>query len=432
MDAPSIQYTRSTDGVNIAYTEVGEGPPLLVMPRIPFMNSAEIWLMPGFREELLFFARHHRVIQYDNRGSGQSDRQIAKMSAEDLLLDVDAVLAATRVERVLVYGHTEASELALLMALRRPELVERLLLVDPRASHRWDGQSSEDRAMRQIAETDWDLYLRVTARLQAGLREVSAMDALTEYLRRTTEAEVALLLRQAVHSIELADELGEIEAPALVLWRAGSPANASREVAAGLPNATTVIYRHQAEAREAIAEYLSEGRTPEVDTRVAAAPAGSVRTILFTDLAASTALTQSVGDARAQEVLRVHDEAVRDALSAHDGEEVKHTGDGIMASFGSAAAVEAALQMQAVLNAAEVPVRIGMNAGEPIAENDDYFGSAVQLAARVCAEAEPGQVLASQVVRDLCRGKAFRFVDRGEASLKGFAEAMRLFVVAVG
>ncbi|HJN94042.1 MAG TPA: adenylate/guanylate cyclase domain-containing protein, partial [Dehalococcoidia bacterium] len=103
----------------------------------------------------------------------------------------------------------------------------------------------------------------------------------------------------------------------------------------------------------------------------------------------------------------MHDEAVRDALSAHEGEEVKYTGDGIMASFGSAAAaaVEAAAEIQRVLNAAEVPVRIGLNAGEPIAENDDYFGSAVQLAARVCAEAGPGQVLAPQVVRDLCRGK---------------------------
>jgi adenylate cyclase len=160
--------------------------------------------------------------------------------------------------------------------------------------------------------------------------------------------------------------------------------------------------------------------------------ASGFRTLLFTDLESSTALTQSLGDAKAQEVLRGHNDAVRAALEAHDGEEVKHTGDGIFAAFGSAvSAVEASLQIQRELAGAEVRVRIGLNAGEPIAEDGDYFGSAVQFAARVCDRAEPGQVLVPQVVRDLCRGKTFTFEDQGEATLKGFPEPVRLFEVGV-
>ena len=157
------------------------------------------------------------------------------------------------------------------------------------------------------------------------------------------------------------------------------------------------------------------------------------RTLLFTDLESSTALTQSLGDAKAQEILNGHNDAVRAALAAHSGEEVKHTGDGIFAAFGSAvSAVEAALQIQRDLAGGEVRVRIGLNAGEPIAQDDDYFGAAVQLAARVCDRAEPGEVLVAQVVRDLCRGKTFQFEDQGEATLKGFPEPVRLFVVGEG
>ncbi len=127
--------------------------------------------------------------------------------------------------------------------------------------------------------------------------------------------------------------------------------------------------------------------------------------------------------------LRGHNDAVRAALEAHGGEEVKHTGDGIFAAFGSAVgALEALLQIQRELAGAEVRVRIGLKAGEPIAEDGDYFGSAVQLAARVCDRAEPGQVLVPQVVRDLCRGKMFHFEDQGEATVRGFLEPVRLFV----
>ncbi|MCA9852865.1 MAG: adenylate/guanylate cyclase domain-containing protein, partial [Dehalococcoidia bacterium] len=161
-----------------------------------------------------------------------------------------------------------------------------------------------------------------------------------------------------------------------------------------------------------------------------AATAGPFQTILFTDLESSTALTQRLGDEAAQEVLRGHNAAVRTSLEAHGGREVKHTGDGIMAAFPSAVrAVEAALQVQKELAGGEVRVRIGLNAGEPISEDDDLFGTAVQLAARICDRAEPGQVLVSRVVADLCAGKRLQFSHHSDATLKGFAEPVALYEV---
>jgi adenylate cyclase len=139
-----------------------------------------------------------------------------------------------------------------------------------------------------------------------------------------------------------------------------------------------------------------------------------------------------LGDGRAQELVRVHNEIVRGALAAHGGAETKHTGDGIMASFPSASsALACAVAVQrAVAARADAPrVRIGLNAGEPVAEEADLFGTAVQLARRVCDHAGPGQILVSDVVRQLAAGKGFAFSDVGAVALKGFEEPVRLFEV---
>jgi len=153
-----------------------------------------------------------------------------------------------------------------------------------------------------------------------------------------------------------------------------------------------------------------------------------VRSIMFTDIVGSTEMCSRHGDDAAIHMLGVHDRIVRAAVGANNGREVKHTGDGIMAAFNSAAsAVKTACAIQGQLNdhngaGPDLPVvvRIGISAGEPVEQAADLFGSTVQLAARLCAQAEPGQVLVSTVVADLCLGKNLKFVDAGECELKGF------------
>jgi class 3 adenylate cyclase len=167
---------------------------------------------------------------------------------------------------------------------------------------------------------------------------------------------------------------------------------------------------------------------PYVDT--------AFRTILFTDIEDSTSLTQRLGDAGAMAVLRTHDEIVREALHRHGGSEVKHTGDGVMASYhsvvdgvGSAIRIQRGVAQAAEQQSLPLRVRIGLSAGEPVTERDDLFGAAVQLAARLCASADPGSILVSGAVRDLAYGKGFTFRDRGRMTFKGFDEPIQAFEV---
>jgi class 3 adenylate cyclase len=193
---------------------------------------------------------------------------------------------------------------------------------------------------------------------------------------------------------------------------------------------------------------LAEGFLGGIETNAAGAvvfPGGGadardpgIRTILFTDVVNSTRLTQSLGDEAALAVLGVHDTIVRDALSASGGREVKHTGDGIMASFVSAAgAIRCAIQIQRELekHAQKNPdrplkVRVGAAAGEPVEQNNDLFGSTVQLAARLCAHAQPEQILVSNAIAELCIGKGLLFEDIGEVAIKGFGYPVRAHAAA--
>jgi adenylate cyclase len=195
---------------------------------------------------------------------------------------------------------------------------------------------------------------------------------------------------------------------------------------------------------ETITRFLDEDRST---TRAGqGVPAAGLVTILFTDMEGSTALTERLGDARAQELRRTHDSIVREALKARGGSETKHTGDGIMASFPSASrAIECAVAVQRALaehnesiaarpelvegRAQPIRVRIGLNAGEPVAEDEDLFGTVVNLARRICDHAEPGQILVSDVVQQLAAGKDFTFADKGEGTLKGFEKPVRLHEV---
>jgi class 3 adenylate cyclase len=246
--------------------------------------------------------------------------------------------------------------------------------------------------------------------------------------------------------LDVAYLLPEVTAPTLVLHRRQYPlldVGVARRLASGIPDSRLALLEgrsafafveHVESVVDAIEEFLGEGE--EAAAAAATAPSGLV-TILFTDMEGSTILTQRLGDAKAQEVLHAHNTIVRDALKASGGSEIKHTGDGIMASFPSASqALQCAIAIQRAVAAraegqpeAPLRVRIGLNAGEPVAEEKDLFGTAVQLAARICAHAEPGEIVASNVVRELAAGKGFLFSDRGDVALRGFEDPVRLYEV---
>ncbi|MCH8065252.1 MAG: DUF4242 domain-containing protein [Chloroflexi bacterium] len=207
---------------------------------------------------------------------------------------------------------------------------------------------------------------------------------------------------------------------------------------------------HREAHEDSIANEIIEVTQPVVeeflgkiaDTPAAKDPATTeivpaLRLILFTDMESSVSITQRLGDAEAMELLRAHDGVIRDALKANNGSEVKHTGDGIMASFVSATgSIGCAIAIQKAFAARNdehpatpIRVRIGISAGEPVMEHEDLFGTAVQLARRICDCAEPTDILVANVVRELCMGKGFMFADSGETALRGFEDPVRLYQV---
>jgi adenylate cyclase len=255
---------------------------------------------------------------------------------------------------------------------------------------------------------------------------------------------MALLMGQSGR-FDVTDLLPKVSVPTLVIHRRGDaivPFELGRELAAGIPGARLLPldgrnHAGLAEIDVPVLEVIGKAVYEFVggkERQPAPAPPGLV-TILFTDMEGSTTLTQRLGDAGAQDVLRIHNRIIRDALKAHNGSETKHTGDGIMASFASASkALEASISMQRAFAEhndsnpdTPIRVRIGLNAGEPVAEDADLFGTAVQLAARICAHAEPGQILVPIVIRELAAGKKFLFSDCGAVALRGFEDPVRLF-----
>ncbi len=188
----------------------------------------------------------------------------------------------------------------------------------------------------------------------------------------------------------------------------------------------------------ALRDFMGLTGTDEHDrVIVGGVPDTALRAIMFTDIAGSTEVSTARGDRAALQLLRRHDKLVRDALSRFGGREVKHTGDGLFASFTSVLrAVEAAIAIQrdaTELEVADGPtlaVKIGLTVGEPVEDSNDLFGASVNLAARLCAHAEGGQILTSSAVRDLTIGKGFAFEDQGAIGIKGFPEAVHLYAVA--
>ncbi|MEX1158788.1 MAG: adenylate/guanylate cyclase domain-containing protein, partial [Thermomicrobiales bacterium] len=266
------------------------------------------------------------------------------------------------------------------------------------------------------------------------------------FYREAADPAVILRAMPAVYASDATEYLARVQCPTLVMHRRALPAvstDVATQIASGIPGARLLLFDGTSPLPfmgelvpvvAAIREFL--GDEAAAPARSASASEASV-TILFTDMEGSTALTQRLGDASAQEVLRTHNRIVRAALSAHGGSEVKHTGDGLMVSFPSATrALECAVAIQQRVAAhveahpnTDLRVRIGLNAGEPVAEAGDYFGTAVQLAARICEMAEAGQILVAGVVRDLSAGKGFLFADHGETVARGFEDAVHVYEV---
>ena len=440
---PRIQYAKTSDGVNIAFATYGEGRPLVWSSEPVTSHVQREWQIPILRAGFAAYAAQGMLVRFDMRGVGLSERDVDDFSLEARVRDLEAVVEHLQLKEFSLMGVQTGGVPAIAYAANHPDRVSHLVLLNPGA------YSSRHSALRQLVVDDWEMYTENVAAMAFGFGwEGSKRYA--EFVRECITPEILARMYEADQQIDLSSLLPAIQAPTLVVRHSGMkriPISETRRLAAGIPNARLFemegFYQdNSAQLLTTITEFLG------VDEEAAAAPglaADDVHTILFTDIEGSAALRQRLGDARAQDLVRVHNSIVRDALKAHDGSEIKHTGDGIMASFSSAAkALQSAIAMQrgVAQYAGEHPdsplaVYIGLNAGEPIAEEQpdgrgDLFGTSVDLAKRICDHAEPGQIVVSNVVRELAAGKEFLFADLGDTELRGFEDPVRLYEVRWG
>ena len=440
---PRIQYVKTSDGVSIAFATLGQGrPPLVVMPISSLDNLRLGWQIPEMRRGCQRLAKKRMLVRYDRRGFGLSERDVTTFSLDTLVLDLAAVVDHLKLQTFALTAAFSAGPPAVAYTVAHPERVSGLVLWNAYASGADYQEEPWLKAVRGMRVADWPTYTEASSRLFVGgpgfaglIRESATPEVYKAYLDAIPRFDVTHLLPQVPCSTLV------LHAPAGAL----TTLDTSRALASHIPGARLAVVEGDMEAvAEAIDMFLSEDLEGDAPEGRPAEP-GAFRTILFTDIEGSTALTQRLGDAKAREVLREHERITRDCLKAHAGSEIKTMGDGFMASFASATkALDCAIAIQRAFeerNAgvgaqhdAPLRVRIGLNAGEPIAEDDpngrgDLFGTAVIRAARIAALAQGGEILAANVVRELAEGKGFLFGDRGEVALRGFDDPVRLFEV---
>ena len=447
---PQIRFCSSADGTRIAYATLGEGPPLVRVPS--WGENLELdWQHPDARNFLESLGRGRLLVGLDRRGLAASQREVDDLSLEAQVADVEALVDRLQLERFDLWGGLDGAPVAVAYAAQHPERVSRLVLWQAYPYGVEIARPGAIRGLMELIRGSWSLARRTLADVvfPSGPTELQRWWA--NVCRQSVSPELAERYIEFYATVDVRPFLPQVKAPTLVLHRRGDrnvPIAFGRAAAALIPDARFVAlegdighpYLGDTSYVEVVKQFLDEGRAPEP----VAEPqkAGAFRTVLFTDVEGSTALTQRLGDAKAREVLREHERMVREALRSHGGAEVKTMGDGFMASFTSATgALECAIAMQRAFaqhNESEeepIKVRIGLNAGEPIAEDDpdgrsDLFGTAVNMAARIAAQAEGGEVLASDVVRQLVAGKRVLFADRGETALRGFEDPVRLYEVS--
>jgi class 3 adenylate cyclase/pimeloyl-ACP methyl ester carboxylesterase len=442
---PEARFCTTDDGVRIAYCVEGDGPHLVCCPDAvgSFGLDHLIDDQMGFWRELW---RGRRVVRYDMRGTGLSQRDVDDVSHDALVRDLDAVVRASGAQQFTLYGSTLSGPRAIAYAATHPDAVRRLLL------HRTFARTSDVmttdqvRNFAELARVNWKMAAQVFADLptrnqlpDTGVRQAQV------YVQSTSGQFVSHLLIALAETADVANLLPDLRVRTLVMhWGEDPmfPFSAAQNLAARIPNArlkplsqgimSYLVAGRINEVMDIINEFIEDGAAPAP----VSAPQGlhaAVQTVLFTDIVGHTEMMQRLGDARGREVLREHERITRETLRAHSGTEIKTDGDSFMVSFASVtSAVECAVALQRAFASREgepLHVRMGLNAGEPIEDGGDLFGATVILAARIKEQAGAGEILIPETVRGLLSGKQFLFSDRGEFVPKGFDDAVRLFEV---
>jgi len=440
-----VAFAPSGD-VHIAYRVVGDGPIDLVYAQGAFTHLDVYWEQPAFRRYCERLAEFTRLILFDKRGMGMSDRVPRATPLDVRMDDVRAVMDAVGSTQAAIMGESEGGPLAMLFAAAHPERTRALILqgaeVRERTDESWPwGEATPEEAAanwRAVPER-WGKGLGMRNRVPSMVDDPSfaAIEAWWQKVQRNAATPAGwVAFAQMAFDIDVREVVPTIHVPALVIHTTGDKTcnvEQGRWLAANLPGATYVElpggdhlpWFHPEPTLAEIREFLTGSREPAEPDRVLA-------TVLFTDIVGSTERAAALGDARWRDLLEGHHAVVRAQLERFRGREVDTAGDGFLVVFdGPARAIRAARAIIESVHGLGLEVRAGIHTGEvEQLPSGDIRGIAVHVGSRVMGNAGPSEVLVSSSVRDLVAGSGFNFVDRGVHALKGIEEERRLYAVA--
>lgn len=428
---PETQYAQSGD-LSIAYQTIGDGPnDVLFVPG--FVSNVELmWEMPGTRHQLERLSRIGRLIVFDKRGTGCSDRNLGTGSAEDRMDDLRAVADAAGVESANLVGLSEGGPLAVLFATTFPERVRSLVLWGTFARALWapDYERGLDATLVDAFIDDVKGKWGTGHALEGfvGDFDEELLPMLARYERQTASPGAAATILHHNVNMDVRLALGAVQVPTLVVHREQDPIvplGAGQYLAEHIRDAKLTTLRgayHVAgrvgdddDAFDVIEEFITGApvrREVDVD-RV-------LKTVLFTDIVDSTVQAAELGDRAWRGLLEQHDTYAANAVEDQSGVVVKRTGDGLLATFdGPGRGVRAARAVRDAVRPLGIDVRAGLHTGEIERRGEDVAGIGVHIGARVGALAGPGEVLVTSTVKDLVIGSDLGFDDRGTKVLKG-------------
>jgi class 3 adenylate cyclase/pimeloyl-ACP methyl ester carboxylesterase len=444
--APKVRYARSGD-VHIAYSVVGDGPIDVVL--VPgFVSNVSDNLDPERSPVLAAWferwTRFARVIVFDKRGTGLSDRSVEVAGLDVRMDDVRAVMDAVGSKRAALVGGSEGGPMSILFAATFPERTHSLTLHGSMASfvrtddHPWMPTLEECAATRALVEKYWGSGLVLATFSPAGQVSDDDLEGLAAAEMAGASPSAVVRLLEMDENIDVRSVLPTISVPTLVVHSTGDeivPFQCGEYLARHIPNARLLPLDYAGhfgrEPSGPIVDWLDDFEEFITGVRPVGFTERVLSTVLYTDIVDSTARAASLGDAAWRQTLDRHDRLVSREIDRHRGVNVKSTGDGVLARFdGPARAVSCGLAITDAAPDLGLKVRAGLHTGEIELRGDDIGGISAHIGARVASLAGPGEVLVSRTVRDLVAGSGLTFADRGEHELKGVPDRWQVYAAS--
>lgn len=431
---PQTKYAQS-GGIFIAYQVSGSGPIDVVLAPGYISHLELMWEEPRHARFLHGLESFARLIRFDKRGTGLSDRSVGFPTLDERIDDIRAVMDAAKSTRAVLLGISEGGAMAELFAATYPEKVSGLILMGSYANAKTSIPSYSDpkHAEKQILAT-WGTGASLFDFAPDLTRDPEFVDWWARFERLSASPSAVIKLREMNSEIDVSSILPTIQAPTLIIHRVGDVRTSvehAREMAALIPNARMIelpgrdhfVWLEESGAvLSNIRSFIDIAQEPVEPDRVLA-------TVLFTDIVDSTNRAAALGDMEWRSILDAHFSLARNQLRRFRGHEVKSLGDGILATFdGPARAVRCAQAIATGVRPLGIAIRAGLHTGEvEIRDDDDIGGITVNIASRVCHLAGSSEVLVSSTVKDLVAGSGLIFDDLGPRPIKGLEDALRIF-----